>query len=1381
MRNFLRRGSTDEKHERLPPHKQYKLGLEYKEGRERAQDLRKAFYWFKKAAEGGDRYAQLQLGLCYLNAEGVGENLELAAEWFLRAAEQGYPRAQFYLGKCYLSGIGVQRDETEALRQFRLGKDQYDKDCRDMLLSCFMSGIGMPKDDEPDAVAWCKEAAEQGSPTHMFELGDRFFCGRGIELNIEEAAKWFQRAANEGHKRAQHLLALCSLTGTGCPWSDTEAWKWLKKASGINEDFFTCEDLWQQIQEQDDGNLLPARTDLGRCYLEGMGVQQNETFGLKLISMAASKGNADAQVELGKYYYYKSRCNNKECDVVDYWDNAMTWLMKAAEQDHWQAYFYLGLCNQQGRMVMRDDKAAQQWLRKATQKMESLEAACKLVHVDWKQQKMLRNWRDILKSCAVHADSGDVLMQEWLGFCYTTGVLGDVLPRNNREAVKWFRKAAEKGGVDGQYRFGVCLLEGQGIRRSVEEAKIWFQHAANAGDRDARQELESLTNDKETDAADTATTAVFADPTRSRHEQAAVAVTSALRNRGVGERLCSDMVVDPVLNISDRTFLSTGTSTGGPFRTSLSRGSSMRDSDGGEDCRDEQDHQTLELAQRIKGDRSSLMPSPARGGVKHISSFMEPTEPDETLYAEMVVEPVLDLSDRSFLNDASNQAGVEGDGSSSSPFSGTREGAKQLTTSVDHAVTDKTLHAAIVVEPVLDVNDRSFLSDPFALRNKDLVRGTNQDGSDRHEGVVHCIPPSSSSNRSPFQFRSREEPIVYIPPDIEESGNETGNILEQLRDFQSVMDRVRQASAVDFAAVLEIDRGSFLAPEERQVLCRLRQEYFQKDSFEMAKQRLLCSDFSCQYFSFFLQVMCEMFVSARASQGEYVKLKPRYEFALNCIVKVVEGAIKTAVPFACILTSLLGSTITEISKIRTLQMASRVSAMALTLTEYEHICENAALILAFRRSTDAAPSPKIHERSQMVRKQVFAPKDIDAKVSLQVTADVKRILEAMEAGRLTRELNDPNKKKLICKMVAIALKEDIDLTVQVPRDKTTDAVKSGTPKLRFPEKDFGPTSPGCAGVKNCQAQAVPNQAGPLQGGDVNNIDIFNSAESGSVSLSLSPSPSSTSDSAANSVGAYDKSMDNYSANNEHDVAGSTLPSPHSAACYGGVSVLSSRSVSPQRAQDSPRPKGQEGRASEDFCVYTTYDGYNCGAVHNDSSPPKIRTAKAMTPVPREVVSMCAGASPREHVCEYGYGCGDRRAFSRSSSNAQGNACEDSDTTAELSKLHAKVEGLEETIKQLMLESKRRKEEDQGGGGDGPMVLISKEESERGDSSKQKITTGQLYRLVVTVQGRMETLEQEFAGIPNYQQAGEEKEKQQERRRQEELRISRMRHELHLPI
>ena len=73
-----------------------------------------AFYWYRRAAEGGLGTAALDVGVMYDSGRGIPLNRAKAAIWYARAAALGQARAAFNLGQLYELGQGVPRNIAAA-------------------------------------------------------------------------------------------------------------------------------------------------------------------------------------------------------------------------------------------------------------------------------------------------------------------------------------------------------------------------------------------------------------------------------------------------------------------------------------------------------------------------------------------------------------------------------------------------------------------------------------------------------------------------------------------------------------------------------------------------------------------------------------------------------------------------------------------------------------------------------------------------------------------------------------------------------------------------------------------------------------------------------------------------------------------------------------------------------------------------------------------------------------------------------------------------------------------------------------------------------------------------------------------------------------------
>src|SRR5437762_3227473 len=94
--------------------------------------------------------------------------------------------------------------------------------------------------------------------------------------------------------------------------------------------------------------------------------------------------------------------------------------------------------------------------------------------------------RKVLSETRAGADKGDAKGQYELGRAFFSGTLG--VAKDEAEAVKWFRKAAEQNVADAQYNLGVCYA-GQGVTEDDAESVKWFRKAAEENLADAQYNL----------------------------------------------------------------------------------------------------------------------------------------------------------------------------------------------------------------------------------------------------------------------------------------------------------------------------------------------------------------------------------------------------------------------------------------------------------------------------------------------------------------------------------------------------------------------------------------------------------------------------------------------------------------------------------------------------------------------------------------------------------------------------------------------------------------------------------------------------------------------------------------------------------------------------
>ena len=88
------------------------------------------------------------------------------------------------------------------------------------------TGVG-----ESERIVKFKKAAEKGSATAQYNLGVCYYNGIDVNVNYEEAFKWYLMAAEQGVVDAQYMVAICYARGKGTLQSPMEAVRWYRAAA----------------------------------------------------------------------------------------------------------------------------------------------------------------------------------------------------------------------------------------------------------------------------------------------------------------------------------------------------------------------------------------------------------------------------------------------------------------------------------------------------------------------------------------------------------------------------------------------------------------------------------------------------------------------------------------------------------------------------------------------------------------------------------------------------------------------------------------------------------------------------------------------------------------------------------------------------------------------------------------------------------------------------------------------------------------------------------------------------------------------------------------------------------------------------------------------
>lgn len=198
------------------PDAQYRLACMLDNGNGISKNRTDATSWYMKALKGGDRRAYLPLAYRYLDGESVNRDETLAATYFMEAAEDGSTEAVLMLAKLYRDGVGVRKDPAKSEIYFRKAAE---KEIAEAQYEYAM--ILQKKGNLSEAFQWFSYAAlerEYGvdaQPEILFELGQCYGLGKGVEADRATAFLYYHKAALAGYAPARAAVAECYRRGVG--------------------------------------------------------------------------------------------------------------------------------------------------------------------------------------------------------------------------------------------------------------------------------------------------------------------------------------------------------------------------------------------------------------------------------------------------------------------------------------------------------------------------------------------------------------------------------------------------------------------------------------------------------------------------------------------------------------------------------------------------------------------------------------------------------------------------------------------------------------------------------------------------------------------------------------------------------------------------------------------------------------------------------------------------------------------------------------------------------------------------------------------------------------------------------------------------------------
>ena len=294
-----------------------------------------------KGSGTGVRSGQCELGLMYVQGIGVKQDYAAAFEWYRKAAEQGLgwrsPIWVIYtsLGKASrrISNRPYDGTARRPSKVSPLGKLNW--------ATCTSAAPALSR-----TPPWAPVIPQSGRTEQRHggvHAGNSVRDGKRRGEGSAEAAKWFQKSAQAGHPKAQYRLGLLYEQGTGVEKDAAKAFEWFTKAAAQGDP-----DAAKKLGKSPGSNPAasnpagnnpagnnpagnnpagnnpagnnPAASNpagssnttgndspealyrQGRAYYEGQGVAKDFNKAAELYRLAAERGHAAGQCDLGAMY-----------------------------------------------------------------------------------------------------------------------------------------------------------------------------------------------------------------------------------------------------------------------------------------------------------------------------------------------------------------------------------------------------------------------------------------------------------------------------------------------------------------------------------------------------------------------------------------------------------------------------------------------------------------------------------------------------------------------------------------------------------------------------------------------------------------------------------------------------------------------------------------------------------------------------------------------------------------------------------------------------------------------------------------------------------------------------------------------------------------------
>lgn len=411
---------------------QYYIGRCYYEQKQWKDALR---YFVKSHENNAD--SLFYMGLCFKSGNGVPKDENKGTEYIKIAAQRNSKHALDFIAS---EELERKREEEEKQKKEKERRDAIesfkDKAYNAYKNKEYLKAVDFYNDAEKigyyldsrdyNLIGVCYYQAERylaalqyfcnavnsGDDAHsiaaMYNIGQLYEYGNGVDEDLKEAINWYTKAANKGERSAQYRLGL----------------------------------IYDKSDEV--GNIKAHITHGGWVHYEEkekyFPFLYNKKETMKWFRMAAEQGHTEAQYKLGQLLSYEK----------GHEEEGFKWILKAAENGLRSAQYSTAESYEDGKGIARNYSEALKWYKKCADQNDSFS----MYEVGRYYEKGIgteKNVYEAFKWYKKAAEKNDNAGKSALARCYEHGI---GVTRNIEEAVKWYRKCPDYEAKEALKRLG---------------------------------------------------------------------------------------------------------------------------------------------------------------------------------------------------------------------------------------------------------------------------------------------------------------------------------------------------------------------------------------------------------------------------------------------------------------------------------------------------------------------------------------------------------------------------------------------------------------------------------------------------------------------------------------------------------------------------------------------------------------------------------------------------------------------------------------------------------------------------------------------------------------------------------------------------------------